>query len=193
MDTGERVNVTMESHSYDYVHGLLGHPNEKVTKATAKRLGIKIKDSPNAVCIDCAKSKSRRKKISKTTETHATQKGERLAMDISWIKSTSYGGKKYWLMVQDEFTGYIWSRFLKKKSELPHEMFKLMHFIQKVFSVTIKNLRCDNSKENESFKVVMDETKGMNINFEFTAPYTPEMNGKIERNLPHCMERQDQC
>ena len=30
---------------------------------------------------------------------------------------------------------------------------------------------------------MMDETKGMNINFEFTAPYTPEMNGKIERKF----------
>jgi hypothetical protein len=27
---------------------------------------------------------------------------------------------------------------------------------------------------------MMDETKGSNIHFEFTAPYTPEMNGKFE-------------
>ena len=35
----ESVNVTVENQTYSYVHGLLGHPNEKVTKATAKRLG----------------------------------------------------------------------------------------------------------------------------------------------------------
>ena len=43
-------------------------------------------------------------------------------MDISEIKAKSYGGAKYWLMVQDEFTGYIWSRFLKAKSELPRNV-----------------------------------------------------------------------
>jgi hypothetical protein len=29
----------------------------------------------------------------------------------------------------------------------------------------------------------VDETKGFHINFEFVAPYTPEMNGKIERKF----------
>ena len=159
-ETGEEmINLTTESQSYQYIHGVLGHPNEKVTKATAKKLGIRIKDSPPTVCIDCVKSKTRKKNIAKSTENHATEKGERIAIDISSIKARSYGGTKYWLMVQDEFTGYIWSRFLKQKSELPQEMFKLLHFIQKVFNITIKNLRCDNSGENESFKTMMDETK----------------------------------
>ena len=183
-ETGEEmINLTVESQTYQYIHGLLGHPNEKVTKATAKKLGIRIKDSPQTLCIDCVKSKTRKKSVPKSSATHATEKGERIAMDISSIKAKSYGGSKYWLMIQDEYTGYIWSRFLKAKSELPLEMFKLIHFIQKVFNVTIKNIRCDNSGENESFKLMMDETKGFNINFEFTAPYTPEMNGKIERKF----------
>jgi hypothetical protein len=43
-------------------------------------------------------------------------------MDISWIKAKSYGVAKYWLMVQDEFTGYIWSIFIKAKSELQEKM-----------------------------------------------------------------------
>ena len=151
MDIRESTNITMENQTYTYVHGLLGHPNEKVTRATAKRMNIKIKESPHTICIDCAKSKTKRKSIPKVSKTHATQKGERIAMDISSIKATSYGGSKYWLMVQDEFTGYIWSRFLKAKSDLPIEMFKLIHFIKKVFHIEIKNLRCDNSGENEVF------------------------------------------
>ena len=184
METGEEIAyVSLESQSYSYVHGILGHPNERVTKATAKKLGIRIKDSPHTICIDCATSKAKRKNISRSTTTHATEKGERLAIDISSVRAKSYGGSKYWLMIQDEYSGYVWSRFLKKKSELPQEMFKLIHFIQKLFNITIKNIRCDNSKENESFKEMMDETKGVNINFEFIAPYTPEMNGKIERKF----------
>ena len=70
----ESTNITVESQTYDYIHGLLGHPNEKVTKATAKRLGMNIKDSPKSICIDCAKSKTRRKNIPKVSQNQATQK-----------------------------------------------------------------------------------------------------------------------
>jgi hypothetical protein len=85
--------------------------------------------------------------------------------------------------VQDEFAGYIWCRLLQAKSELPEEMYKLLSSITKVFNITIKNIRFDNSGENEAFKRLMDESKDFNINFEFTAPHTPEMNGKLERKF----------
>ena len=62
-------------------------------------------------------------------------------------------------------------------------MLKLINFISKVFNITVKNMRCDNSGENKKFKELMDENKEHNINFEFTAPYMPELNGKIERKF----------
>ena len=61
----ESVNITMDSQSYDYIHGLLGHPNEKVTKATAKILGMKIKDSPKTVCLDWLRAKQKGRKLLK--------------------------------------------------------------------------------------------------------------------------------
>ena len=95
LETGEEmVNITLESQSYQYIHGLLGHPNEKVTKATAKKLGIRMKDSPQTICIDCVTSKVGTKSVPKSSATHATVKGERLAIDISSIKAKIYGGSK---------------------------------------------------------------------------------------------------
>jgi hypothetical protein len=115
-------------------------------------LGIKIKDNPNKVCVDCAKGKTKKKQIAKISTTHATKKGERIAMDISSIKSKSFGGNKYWLMIQDEFTSYVWCKLLKAKSELPENMMKFLTSIMKTTDVKVQYIRCDNSGENQTFQ-----------------------------------------
>ena len=38
--------------------------------------------------------------------------------DVSSIKAKSLGGAKFWLLVMDDATGYVWSYFIKKKSEV---------------------------------------------------------------------------
>ena len=43
-------------------------------------------------------------------------------------------------------------------------------------------LRCDNSSENKMLATEA-KAKGMNVIFEFTAPGTPEENGKVERTF----------
>jgi hypothetical protein len=57
---------------------------------------------------------------------HAKHNGERLFMDISSIKTTSYGGSKYWLLVVDNKTDYSWSYFLKRKSETKEKICALV-------------------------------------------------------------------
>jgi transposase InsO family protein len=104
-------------------------------------------------------------------------------MDISSISTPSFGGNKFWLMLQDEFTGYIWSHFLKHKSDLPPIVIQWIQQIHKTTKVQIKTIRCDNAGENKSLQQKIQADKTLNIKFEFTAPYTPEMNGKIERKF----------
>jgi hypothetical protein len=52
--------------------------------------------------------------IPKTTLHHATAKGERLTLDISYPNYASFGGSKYWLLTQDKL-GNLWSIFFKTK------------------------------------------------------------------------------
>ena len=52
--------------------------------------------------------------------------GERLAFDVSSIKARSYGGAKYWLLVMDDATGFIWSYFLRFKSQVKDKMVELI-------------------------------------------------------------------
>jgi hypothetical protein len=57
---------------------------------------------------------------------HAKHNRERLFMDISSIKTTSYGGSKFWLLVVDDKTDYSWSYFLKLKSETKYKICALV-------------------------------------------------------------------
>jgi hypothetical protein len=112
---------------------------------------------------------------------HATSKGQRLALDTSYPRYTSFGGSKYWLLIQDEFTGYIWSLFLKARSDFPDTMFSWLHQFQKANSFTVEYIQCDNSGENDRFHRLVQEDKTLTTRFELTSPYTPEQNGMVER------------
>jgi hypothetical protein len=114
----------------------LGHPNFQVCKSTASSFGIHTIGSPFP-CIHCALSKSEKLKISKLALTHASMKGPQLALDISYPNYTSFEGSKYWLLMKDEFTGYVWSIFLKAKSDLPDTMVSWLHQFQKDNFLTV--------------------------------------------------------
>lgn len=100
----ETACTTRESNvTYNALHCKLGHPNEQVTKATAKQLGLKVADPlPDYLCLNCGLCKQKVNKIPKFNPKIAIQKGERIFMDISLVNQTSFGGAKYWVMIQDE-------------------------------------------------------------------------------------------
>ena len=49
-------------------------------------------------------------------------------------------------------------------------------------NITVKIVRCDNAGENEAFKEACKQ-EGLGISFEYTAPRTPEQNGRDERKF----------
>jgi hypothetical protein len=83
-------------------------------------------------------------------------------------------------LIVDEATRMKWSVFIKSKSDLAEEVVKLLLELRDVHNKDIKFIRCDNAGENQTLK---DLCLKMNfgIQFEFTAPYTPEQNGIVER------------
>ena len=108
--------------------------------------------------------------------------GERLMFDISSIRHVSIGGSKFWLKIIDEYSNFKWSFFLKKKSELGKVMCSFIKKQKNNYEVSIETLRCDNAGENVKFKKLAEE-EGLGVQFEFTAPYTPQQNGSVERSF----------
>jgi hypothetical protein len=72
---------------------------------------------PTDVCAYCAFSKIWVKNLGYIEGEEAVMLGERIFIDISSIKQVFYDGDKFWLLVQDEYTDYLWSFILSTKSE----------------------------------------------------------------------------
>ena len=180
------ATVTMEHGSIVPIkvfHERLGHANEEVTRATAANLGIKLIGKLE-VCEDCALAKSRRNPIPKEATNKEEFPGGRLSLDLSSIRQESYGGAKFWCMIQDEATKMKWSFFLKNKSGMPATVIPFLVSLKKQHDVNVKFIRLDNAGENKTFREECKKNPDLaHIFFEFTAPGTPQQNGAIERSF----------
>ena len=82
----------------------------------------------------------------------------------------------------DDATGFIWSFFLKYKSQVKDKMIELIKDLDKKHGYKAKYLRCDNARENN--KVEEECLKlGLGITMEYTSPNTPQKNWRIKRKF----------
>ena len=102
--------LTIGDFDVNHFHELLGHPSEAKTKLVAKYYyyGVELTGTFNT-CAACAKAKAKQADVPKMLEKgkRSNKPGERLSFDVSSIKTLSYGGTKYWLLVMDDATGFI--------------------------------------------------------------------------------------
>src|SRR6266511_5131115 len=103
----------------------------------------------------------------------------------TWIYSKpvayiSIGGNKYGFVIVDNYSRFTWVFFLQDKSEVQETFKKFARRAQNEFEVKIKRIRSDNGSEfkNTSIEEFLDEE---GIKHEFSAPYTPQQNGVVER------------
>jgi D-alanine-D-alanine ligase-like ATP-grasp enzyme len=128
---------------YQALHERLGHTNDKKVAATAKQLGIKYTGQPRP-CEHCAQAKLNIKNFPKvTTHIAATDIGERIMFDISSVTVPTTSGNKYWLLVMDEYLGYLCSYFIRYRDDLAVTMTAF------VKDKNIVRFRCDNAGENK--------------------------------------------
>jgi hypothetical protein len=107
--------------------------------------------------------------------------GERLFIDISSVRNESYSGSKLWLLVLDDCTDYVRSYyFLTAKSQTKARLIPLLKEIKARNGKVVKNLRCNNARENQTLEKECKE-QGLGIQFEYTTPGTPQHNGRMER------------
>ena len=161
------------------LHHRLGHANEATVRKTAKEFGWKI-GGKFTVCVGCSIAKAKQKDIPKLNDHVSKTKGERLCIDISSVKGKSFGGGRFWLLVVDEATDFKWSFFLKEKSKTSKTIRDLIRMLKTKHNIEVKFIRCDNAGENKGLEKDM-ATEFPKVVFEFTAPGTPQQNGKVER------------
>jgi hypothetical protein len=106
---------------------------------------------------------------------------ELLHMDLFGpVTYLSIGGSKYGLVIVDDFSRFTWVFFLQDKSETQGTLKRFLRRAQNEFELKVKKIRSDNGFEFKNLQVeeYLDEE---GIKHEFSAPYTPQQNGVVER------------
>ena len=95
-------------------------------------------------------------------------------------KTESLKGKRYIMIIVDDFSIYIWVEFLREKLEACEKLETLCKRLRNEKGVPIVKIRSDHGKEFENARFEsFCENNG--IKREFSAPKTPQQNGVVER------------
>jgi Reverse transcriptase (RNA-dependent DNA polymerase)/gag-polypeptide of LTR copia-type/Zinc knuckle len=175
------ASIEMEkSFDINHLHRVFGHCGLETLKNTVKLYGLKY-SGDFETCEECAVAKARQKNVNKNWSSSSNIPGERLYIDISSIKESSFGGAKFWALIVDDCTDYCWSFVMKNKSDLKGKVKTLLTDL-KIAGINVKFIRCDDAGENMSMKNDHD-IKSFGVKFEFSGPRTPQRNGKVERKF----------
>ena len=92
----------------------------------------------------------------------------------------SVSGYKYYLLVLDDCSHYLWTFPLRQKSDTFATLENFFVHVRTQFGVVIKAVQCDNGREfdNLSMRTFL-LTRG--IHLRMSCPYTSPQNGKAER------------
>ena len=179
LSTSEQVEVW---------HQRLGHMNYRDLKVL-DRLNVvrglpKLGKKVEGVCGPCQQGKQTKSVHKKGKYLSTKEPLELLHMDLMGpIQTESLGGRRYILVVVDDFSRFTWTYFLREKSEA-FEKFKMLCVKiqnEKTSHIkSIKKIRSDHGKEfeNASFEKFCNS---LGISHEFSAPRTPQQNGVVKR------------
>ena len=170
-------------------HQRLGHGGIKDVTALERQVqGMEVTNKEHGACDTCATQKAKRAAVSKEWGTRANARLEIVHMDvIGPLNVTAINGARYGIGFIDSFSRFSAVYLMKTRDEC------LTYFRQFIADVGKPGtLVTDGAKEFTSgvFEAFCRESE---IRHEFSAPYFPEDNGKIERvwgtvmNMARCM------
>ncbi|KAK1616242.1 hypothetical protein QYE76_021759 [Lolium multiflorum] len=92
----------------------------------------------------------------------------------------SFGGKKYCLVIVDDYSRYTWVFFLKTKDETQQIFIDFATKVQREQNLLIMAIRSDNGSEFKNY-TLNDFLSDEGIRHQYSAAYTPQQNGVAER------------
>ena len=99
---------------------------------------------------------------------------------IGPVRVQSLGGKRYILVVVDDFTKYTLVVLLRDKVETPEKMIHLCKKMQVEKGIVIARIKSDHGREFENTKLATF-CNDQGTHQEFSSPKTPQQNGIVER------------
>ncbi|GJU86843.1 gag-pol polyprotein [Tanacetum coccineum] len=96
------------------------------------------------------------------------------------MRVQSINGKKYILVIVDDYSRFTWVKFLRSKDETLEFIVKLLKQLQVGLNKTVKNVCTDNGTKFIN-KDLTSYYESIGITHKKTVPRTPQQNGVVER------------
>ncbi|GKE58201.1 retrovirus-related pol polyprotein from transposon TNT 1-94 [Tanacetum coccineum] len=96
------------------------------------------------------------------------------------LRVRSINGKKYILIIVNDYSRFTWVKFLRSKDETPAFVINLLKQLQVGLNKTVRFVRTDNGIEFVN-KALTDYYVSVGITHKKTVQRTPQQNGVVER------------
>ncbi|GJY01292.1 retrovirus-related pol polyprotein from transposon TNT 1-94 [Tanacetum coccineum] len=144
----------------------------------------KLKFEKDHLCSACALGKSSKKPHKPKSEDTNQEKLYLLHMDLCGpMRVASVNGKKYILVIVDDYSRFTWVKCLRSKDEAPAFIINFLKMIQVRLKETVRRIRTDNGTEfvNQTLREYYEK---VGISHETSVARSPQQNGVVERRNP---------
>ncbi|GKA16227.1 retrovirus-related pol polyprotein from transposon TNT 1-94 [Tanacetum coccineum] len=108
----------------------------------------KLKFVKDHLCSSCELGKAKRKSFHINTTPSSKRLLQLLHMDLCGpMRVESINGKKYVLVIVDDYSRYTWTHFLRSKDETPEVLIDFLKLVQRGLQAQVRTVRTDTGTE----------------------------------------------
>ncbi|GJY30877.1 retrovirus-related pol polyprotein from transposon TNT 1-94 [Tanacetum coccineum] len=140
----------------------------------------KLKFEKDHLCSACALGKSSKKPHKPKSEDTNQEKLYLLHMDLCGpMRVASVNGKKYILVIVNDYSRFTWVKCLRSKDEAPALIIIFLKMIQVRLKETVRRIRTDNGTEfvNQTLREYYEK---VGISHETSVARSPQQNGVVK-------------
>jgi histone deacetylase 1/2 len=160
-------------------HQRLGHPGRHTLQQYLPSLTFTSDAKHSTTCEACQLGKHVRLPFSSSNSISYVP-FQIIHADVWTSPVVSLSGFKYYLVLIDDYTHYIWTFPLRAKSEVLQCLLYFHAYVTTQFQLPLIALQTDNGREFDN-QALRDHLARHGIAFRLSCPYTSAQNGKAER------------
>nr|GEU43142.1 hypothetical protein [Tanacetum cinerariifolium] len=154
--------------------------NDLVRKDLVRGLP-RLKFKKDHLCSACQLGKSKKHTHKPKAENTNLEDLNTLHMDLCGpMRVQTINGKKYILVIMDDYSRFTWVKFLKSKDETSDVVIKFITQIQVGLNKTVRYVRTDNGTEFVNHTMT-EYYERIGVFHQKTVPKTPQQNEVVER------------
>lgn len=163
----------------DLWHSQLGHPGRHALRQALHHVDFSCSKSSTHVCSSCQFGKHVRLPFS-SSKSVSYVPFQVIHADVWTSPVSSCSGFKYYLVLIDALTHYVWTFPLHSKSDVLACILSFHAYVSTQFQLPILSFQSDNGKEFDN-QALHAHFAAHNIVFRLSCPYTSSQNGTTER------------